>query len=77
MVRLQQILGVRPHVAIAAEMCGADHALLAVRAQLAFSMALACHDQPHGEPPERLSTVTELTHFEPGVISLGWAGALA
>lgn len=70
MVCLQQVLGVRPHVAIAAEMCGADHAFLAVRAQFALRMALACHDEPHGEPSERLSAVTELTHFEPRVISL-------
>ena len=65
------------HVAIAAEMCRPNHALLAVCPQLAFSVPFASHDQTHWEPAQWLASITKLAHFQTRIVSFRGPSALA
>lgn len=59
------------HVTVAAQVRGADHALLAVRAKLALRLAAARHDEAHGEARERLLPLAELARLEAVLVGLG------
>jgi hypothetical protein len=70
-VASDDVLGMRTHVAIAAEMGRPDGALLAVSTQLPLGVALACHDEAHWKAMQALLAITELAELQASFVGFG------